>query len=187
MRTLRAAALALLLLLAFPTLTPAQSTLTQDEALKLAFPTATAIELRTAFMGDQEVAAAKRLAGSGVEVKSGVVTYYLAKRGSSPLGTAYFDAHRVRTLPEVVMIVVSPQATIERIEVLRFAEPPQYRAPEGWLEQFEGERLSSELSLRGEIVNMTGASLTSKAVTDAARRTLALHQVIHSTPAAAGR
>ncbi len=163
----------------------AQSFLTQEEALRLAFPTATAIERRTAFLGEREVAAAKRSAGGGVEVRSGMITYYAARRGGTPLGTAYFDAHRVRTLPEVVMIVVSPRSTVDRIEILKFAEPPQYRAPEGWLHQFEGKGLSREVSLRGGIVNMTGASLTAKAITDATRRTLALHQVINPAPAAA--
>ena len=175
-----ASLLLLALVLTFaPALASAQTFLTQDEALKLAFPGATAIERRTAFLGEKEVQAAKSLAGSGVEVRSGMVTYYVARRGSAPLGTAYFDAHRVRTLPEVLMVVVSPQATVERVEILKFAEPPQYRAPEGWLKQFRGKPLSRELSLRGGVVNMTGATLTSKAVTDAARRTLALHQVIN--------
>lgn len=181
-------ALALLLAFAGAAVPAAEAQqLTQDEALRLAFPGATAVERKTAFLGAAQVAAAKRLAGSGVEVRAGVVTYYAARRGATPLGVAYFDSHRVRTLPEVVMIVVTPQATIERIEVLRFSEPPQYRAPDGWLDQLEGEGLTARLSLRGSVANMTGATLTSKALTDAARRTLALHRVIHGAPPATAR
>ena len=152
--------------------------MTQEEALELAFPSATSIERHTAFLGAREVEAARRLAGSGVEMRSGVVTYYSARRESAPLGTAYFDAHRVRTLPEVVMVVVSPQGTVDRVEVLKFTEPPQYRPRTAWLRQFLGKRLSREVSLRRGIANMTGATLTSRAVTDAIRRVLALHQVI---------
>lgn len=167
-----------LVLLALPGLASAQQLLTPEEALRLAFPQATAIERRTAFLGEREVEAARQRAGRGVEVKTGVVTYYVGKRGSTELGVAYFDVHPVRTLPEVLMVVVSPQSAIERVEVLRFAEPPEYRAPEGWLKQLEGKRLTSELSLRRGVVNMTGATLTSHAVTRAARRVLALHEVI---------
>lgn len=76
------------------------------------------------------------------------------------------------------MIVVKPDGRVERIEVLKFSEPPEYRAPNGWLKQFEGKALSDELSLKGTIVNITGATLTSRAVTEATRRVLALHRVI---------
>lgn len=155
-----------------------QDAITQAEALELAFPTATSIERRTSFLTERELARVRELAGNRVEVKPGVLIHYVAKRGDQPLGVAYFDAHRVRTLPEVLMIVVSPRATVERIEIVRFAEPPEYRAPAGWLEQFAGEPLSDRLSVRRGIANITGASLTSRAVTDAVRRVLALHTVV---------
>lgn len=156
----------------------AQEVLTQAEALDLAFPTATSIERRTSFLGDRELARVRELAGNRVEVRPGVLIHYVAKRGDQPLGVAYFDAHRVRTLSEVLMIVVSPRARVERIEILRFSEPPEYRAPGGWLAQFEGKPLSDDLSVRRGIANITGASLTSRAVTEAVRRVLALHAII---------
>lgn len=94
------------------------------------------------------------------------------------MGAAYFDAHRVRTLPEVLMIVVGPEGRVRRIEILRFSEPPEYEAPRSWLEQFREKPLSDDLSLKGSIVNITGATLTSRAVTNATRRTLAIHSVV---------
>jgi hypothetical protein len=77
------------------------------------------------------------------------------------------------------MIVVTPGSAIDRIEVVRFAEPPEYKAPERWLATFVGRVLDGRLSLKGDIVTLTGATLTSDAVTEASRRVLALHQVIH--------
>ncbi len=156
----------------------AQVFLTQEEALRLAFPAPATLERRTAFLGEKEVAEARALAGNGIELDQTVVTYYVGAREGTPLGAAYFDVHRVRTLPEVVMIVVTPDERIERIEVLKFAEPPEYRASQEWIGQFHGQALSDDLSLKAAIRNMTGASLTSQAVTRAARRVLALHHVI---------
>jgi len=156
----------------------AQVLLTQEEALRLAFPPPAEVARRTAFLEEADLAAARGLAGDGVEVDQTVVTYYMGLRDDAPLGAAYFDVHRVRTLPEVLMIVVAPDESIARIEVLKFSEPPEYRAAEGWIEQFSGRGLDDELSLKGAIRNMTGASLTSQAVTRAARRVLALHRVI---------
>ncbi|GIW51986.1 MAG: FMN-binding protein [Gemmatimonadales bacterium] len=156
----------------------AQQRLTQEQALRLAFPEPARIERMTAFLSQADLERAREIAGPGVEIRSSVVTYYLGRRGGEILGAAYFDRHRVRTLDEVLMIVVGPDDRIKHIEVLRFAEPPEYRPPEGWLRQLQDRALDDELSLKGAIVNLTGATLTSQAVVQAARRVLALHRVI---------
>lgn len=158
----------------------AQETLTVDEALALAFPAPAAWERETAFLTEPDLERVRMLAGPGIDVGQSVVTYYVAVLGSDTLGYAYFDAHRVRTLPEVLMIVVTPAATIDRIEVVRFTEPPEYRPPDDWLRTFGGYALTEDLRLKGKIITITGATLTSRAVTHASRRTLALHEVIRS-------
>ena len=82
--------------------------------------------------------------------------------------------------------IVGPDDKVRRIEVLRFAEPPEYHPRDGWLAQFEGHTLAPDLSLKGSIRAMTGATLTSNAVTRSVRRVLALHRRIHPfAPAAA--
>ena len=156
-----------------------QAQLSLDEALRVAFPAPTQIERRTAFLTELDLAAVRKYAGPDIPVSQRVVTYYLAQANDSAIGVAYFDSHRVRTLNEVVMIVVVPPDRIRNIEVLRFAEPPEYHASEPWLEQFRSRSLSPELSLKGSIRNLTGATLTSKAIVQAARRVLALHAQIH--------
>ncbi|NIR46026.1 MAG: FMN-binding protein [Gemmatimonadetes bacterium] len=158
--------------------------LTQEDALRVAFPEPAEIERRTAFLSDADLGRARELAGEEVQIEGRVVTYYVGTLEGRPLGVAYFDAHRVRTLPEVLMIVVTPEARIERIEILAFKEPPEYLVPTSWLQQIVGRRLSDELSVKGSIVNMTGATLTSRAITGASRRVLALHQVIDPLDAA---
>jgi Na+-translocating ferredoxin:NAD+ oxidoreductase RnfG subunit len=153
--------------------------LTQDEALRLAFPEPALVERHTAFLDDEDIAAARDLAGKGVELASRVVTYYTGVSDDGEvLGAAYFDSHLVRTLHEVLMIVVTPDDRIDRIEVLRFDEPPEYLVPDDWIAQLEGKALDDELSLKGSVVNMTGATLTSEAIVAAGRRALAVHAVI---------
>lgn len=152
-------------------------TLTQDEALALAFGSAD-VERRTAFLDDTQMETARELAGPRIRIEQGVLPYYVATDGGAPVGVAYFDAHRVRTLQEVLMVVVDPEGRVDRVETVSFREPPEYRAPDGWVDQFLGRGLDDELSLRGEIAPMTGATLTANAVTAAVRRVLALHHVI---------
>lgn len=151
--------------------------LTQEEALRRAFPEGTSIERRTAYLDDAQIARAQALAGRGVEIEAGIVSYYVGTHGGRPAGAAYFDAQRVRTLPQVVMIVVDREGHLERIDIVRWAEPPEYRPPSRWLAQFLG-RVLDDVSERGGIAGITGATLTTRASTQASRRVLALHQVI---------
>lgn len=155
----------------------AQTLLTQEEALGLAFPSSR-VERHTAYLAEAELDRARRRAGSDVPIEQGIITYYVGHRDGRPTGVAYFDVHRVRTMEEVVMVVVSPDHRVRRIDVLKFTEPPEYRAPEGWVAQLEGRALDEELALTGAIRNLTGATLTARALTRAARRILALHAVI---------
>jgi Na+-translocating ferredoxin:NAD+ oxidoreductase RnfG subunit len=158
---------------------PAAAQLSLQEALQAAFPPPAKVERRTAFLTPAALDSARADAGSDVPVDQSVVSYYVATRDGAPVGVAYFDSHRVRTLNEVLMIVVGPDAKVQRIEVLRFAEPPEYHPRDGWLAQFQGHALAPDLSLKGSISAMTGATLTSNAVTRAVRRVLALHRRIH--------
>lgn len=170
----RSCLLAVLLLLAAGA-GDAKVFLTVDEAVKLAFP-GCAITKRTAFLTPEQVRRAREL--SQGEVPSALLTYYVATRGGQPAGTAYFDTHRVRTLPETLMVVVDPQGRVGRIEVVSFREPEEYMPRGAWYEQFRGKALGPDLQLKRDIRPVTGATLTARATTDAVRRVLALHRVL---------
>jgi len=165
--------------------------LSLQEAVAGAFPPPATVERRTAFLTAQDLDAIQVSAGRNAPVTQRVVTYYLARKDGKPVGVAYFDSHRVRTLNEVVMIVVEPQDggkdRIRSVEVLRFAEPPEYHASDPWLDQFKGKSLNQELSLKRSIANMTGATLTSNAIVRATRRVLAIHERIRPFASAAER
>lgn len=170
---LGALVLALCVLVAAPA--AAKIFLGVDEALKVVFP-GCKIERRTAYLTPAQLQKVKNLAG--VEVPSALVSYHTATRDGQPAGTAYFDTHKVRTLPETLMIVVDPQGKVARIEVISFREPEEYMPRAAWYQQFLGKKLDAELQIKRGVRPVTGATLTARATTDAVRRVLALHQVI---------
>jgi electron transport complex protein RnfG len=157
--------------------------LTREEALRLAFPGAT-IERKTAFLTLEQQHQAQKLSGDAA-LPGALVTYYAATKDGRDVGTAYFDAHVVRTMTETIMVAVDPAGAIARIEVLSFSEPEEYMPREGWYAQFSGKPLNDELSMKRAIRPVTGATLTARATTDAARRVLALHRVLHPPAAEA--
>ncbi len=150
--------------------------MTQQEALATAFPAGAKIVRQTIFLTKQQADDARR--ESGVAFNERLVIRYQATAGDKVAGYAYFDTHRVRTLPETVMIVVTPEGSISRIDILSFDEPTDYFPKKRWVDQIVGRRLDRELSLDRAIRPISGASLTAQAIVNASRKVLALHHVI---------
>ena len=150
--------------------------ITVEEALMLVFPDA-ATTRQTLFLSDEQRARAAK--ASGAEISSSLATRYEAhdERGEF-LGWAYLDTHRVRTLPETLMIVLDAHGVVQRVEVVTFREPLEYMPREGWYRQYDGQDLDDDLALKREIRPVTGATLTARATTDAVRRILAIHDAV---------
>lgn len=157
--------------------------LTVEEALRLAFPECE-IQRRTHYLSDAELKRARELASA--DVASAIVYAYAATREGRVAGTAYFDTHRVRTLPETLMVAVDPAGRVARVEVLSFDEPLEYLPRGNWYGQFRGRALDEELRPRRGIQGVTGATLTARSTTEAVRRVLALHQVLQERAARGG-
>ncbi len=150
----------------------AKSFLTQEEALRLAFPKGAVVARKTAFLTEGDRAEVARRSGGAPP--PGLVVYYSATVDGRDAGTAYFDTHVVRTLPETILVVVDAKSTIARIEVLSFSEPEEYLPREAWYGQFRGRTLGDELSERKGLRPVTGATITVRVTVEAARRVLAL-------------
>lgn len=156
---------------------PAESKvfLTVDEALALAYP-GCEVERTTVFLSEEQLATARAEAEVAIETR--LVYPYVARCGDSVGGSAYFDSHRVRTLPETVMVALDAEGKVLRVEILAFREPEDYIPKDIWYEQFQGEELDEELDLKRSIRGVTGATLTVRATTDAVRRVLAIHRTL---------
>lgn len=159
---------------------PAATYLTQDEALARAFPDAE-VERKGYVLTEAQMEQAADLAGK--PLPSALAAAYVATRAGVAVGTAYFDAHRIHSHPQTLMIVVNPDNTVADVVVVAFEEPRKYQAPAAWLKQFPGRKLDDQLNLRKDIQGISGATLTARATTKAVRRTLALHAVLHRSSA----
>ena len=158
--------------------------LTQQEALRLAFPEGVAVERRTMFLTDAQQLELQKL-GRTENPPEAFVVYYVGRRDGQPVGTAYFDTHQVRTMPETILVLVDPAGAVRRVEVLSFLEPEDYLPMPRWYGQFAGRALDDELSLKKGIHPVAGATLTARATTEAVRRVLALDSLIRAEAAGA--
>ena len=149
---------------------------TTQEALALVFP-GTLITRKEHWLTEPQAQRAKVLAGTPLPGLWQVA--YEARKEGRLVGVAFLDTHRVRTLPETAMVAVSPEGRILRVEVIAFREPQEYMARDAWVRQFDGKQLDSQLTLKGAIRPLAGSTLTANSLTDAARRSLALHQLLY--------
>ncbi len=149
---------------------------TTQEAMALAFPGAH-LTRKEQVLSEAQAARVRALAQ--VELPGSWLVAYEARRSGVLVGVGFFDTHRVRTLNETLLVAISAEGRILRVEAVAFREPAEYMAKEAWVRQFEGRGLDAQLNLKAAIHPLAGATLTAHAMTDAARRCLALHRVLY--------
>jgi hypothetical protein len=162
----------LLILLLVATAAHARVLLTQEQALATAFPAPATVARQKFFLTPEQLAAARK--ESGVDFDDRLVVRYAGSDGR----VAYFDTHRVRTEPETVMVVVNPDGSVDRVEILSFNEPTDYFPKRRWLDQLLHRKLDGELALNRGVRPISGASLTGRALVNATRKVLALHHAL---------
>lgn len=151
--------------------------MSQKDALGVAFAPGVAVERRTAYLSEEQVREIETLARA--KLGSRVWTYYVGASSAGIAGYAYFETHVVRSMTETFMAALNPDGSVRFVEILAFAEPEDYRPRPRWLEQFQGRSLKDDLMVHRAIRNITGASLTSEALTTGLRRVLAVHAFLH--------
>jgi hypothetical protein len=171
------AVLAAVVLLASGGRARGEALLAKDEALARAFPGAQ-VTAETVFLSEEQVGMVRQRTGR--EPPSKLFTFYVARREGAIIGYGVIDTHVVRTLPEAFLVVLSPAGVVERVLMLAFYEPPEYRPSDRWLEQFHGRSAGDTRDWRvgRDVHGITGATLTAYAVTDALRRITVLFDLV---------
>jgi hypothetical protein len=148
----------------------------REEALRAAFPEADTIEKEIRLLSDDQARQIEGIARAKLE--SRMVTIHVGKKNQQVLGYALIDIHVVRTQPEAVMVVLTPEGVVESTLIVAFHEPLDYLPPPRWLKQFPKRTLASDLGLGHGIAAITGATLSANGVTESVRRALAVYQVL---------
>lgn len=149
--------------------------ISREEALKAAFPGAKVVPSMV-FLDKSEMEEIAKKSNS--KLNTALIARYDAFLNGKEVGRAYLDTHVVRTKKESLLIILNPDGKLRRVEIVAFLEPPDYIPPERWYEQFEGKTVDDRIQLKQDIPAVTGATLTSKATTEAIRRVLAIDALL---------
>ena len=146
----------------------------RDEALATAFPEAE-VAKRILYFSDAERARVEELARAPMD--SGLFTAYVARRDGAVAGYAFIDTRTVRSKAATFMVVLGPDGDVRSTRILAWQEPPEYQPPERWLAQFDGGRLDAGLEAGEDIHAMSGATLSTRVLTEGVRRVAAIHRI----------
>ena len=120
-------------------------------------------------------------ASAGVGMPRHEPKVWRALAGDAPLG--FFFVDEVIGKHELITYAVGIAAdrTVRGVEILDYRESRggEVRDPR-WRAQFAGKRASDPLRLGEDIQNITGATLSSRHITEGVRRLLALHKTVLS-------
>lgn len=159
----------------------------QSEALQSAFPSAERFERRAFILTEDQAEMVRTLARAPLESRIGAL--HVAWRGEIPLGYAWIGVHTVRTMPEALLVALTPDGRVLGVRVLAFYEPEDYLPIDRWRAQFAGRTLADPIQLKRDVHAVAGATLSARATTRAVRLALALHRVLvlsTSDPAGSG-
>jgi len=176
----RAAAACSLLLAGIGAVRPPEAHATvfyaRNELMQLAFPDADQVQAIDFFLEPAEREAIEARASARLD--SDLVTVYVGREHGVATGYAIIDTHTVRTMPETLLSVVSPDGSLSAIYMVAFYEPLEYLPSERWLARLSNRQLADELRVGRGVAGITGSTLSSRAVVDAVRRALAIHAVL---------
>lgn len=147
----------------------------KDEAMKLAFGEEATVEVMSLFPTEEQVKQIEQLAK--VKLDSNLISLYVGKKQGAIIGYAAIESHTVRTQPETLLLVLDLEGHLRNVYTLAFHEPPEYQPPERWYVQLVNRSLD-QLSFDQDVQGVAGATLSTRAALNSARKVQAVFQVM---------
>ncbi|MFN8006701.1 MAG: FMN-binding protein [Terriglobia bacterium] len=153
----------------------AQTFLTLDKAPREVFPEADSFEQQKIPSTPQLRKEALKLIGRNPSVWEPFYFVYIAKRGTERLGYAIVCEEIGRDRPITFITAVNPDGTVKDMAVMMYRETRggEVHYPV-FTDQFKGKSLQNPILGQGDIRNITGATLSVRAMATGVRKALAI-------------
>jgi Na+-translocating ferredoxin:NAD+ oxidoreductase RnfG subunit len=158
----------------------AETLLTQDQALKVVFPKSESVQTEKKTLNDQQRQELEN--NTGLRFPESEYPTFLARTRGEADGYAVI-LNEIGKHEDITFIVgVSPKGKVLEVAVMEYRESRGGEVREQrFLSQFKGKTSSDPIRVNQDIVNYTGATLSSYAISRGVRRALALTHLFYGT------
>ncbi|GMT50149.1 MAG: FMN-binding protein [bacterium] len=176
MKRLLALSLTFILVLLISQLAFSRVYLNKDQALKIAFPKAPSVKRKVVWFEDADIPKIEKLARQKLGLKR--IVLYIGKKKDKITGYAIIDNVIGKKEYITYMLVISPKGKIKGVEILAFRESQGSEITNrGWRGQFKEKDIQDPIRLRQDITNISGATLSCRAITKGVRKLLAIFEI----------
>jgi Na+-translocating ferredoxin:NAD+ oxidoreductase RnfG subunit len=145
--------------------------ITPEEALKDAFGNCI-IEKKRIYLTENDATILEK--ELGFKIKHRFYSFYIAKDHKNVSGYALLQTDVVRTKEMSLMVILNPDYSIKNLYLISFYEPIEYKPSERWLKLFINKNKNDPLVPGIDLPVVSGATLTSRTVSNMVRLTLKL-------------
>jgi Na+-translocating ferredoxin:NAD+ oxidoreductase RnfG subunit len=155
---------------------PIREYATVDEVLQLAFPGLDITRKKIAIPPEKRARIEELTKGKFSRKK---MTFHIARKAGEVAGYAAVENERGKKRNITFMVSIDPQGKVMRVDILTFRESQGYEIENPkWREQFKGKSIKDPLRVKRDIVNISGATMSSRAVTRGVKKVLAVVEVM---------
>ena len=157
----------------------AQVYLLEAEAPRAIFPDSTTSARKVLELSDTEQAALAKVLDRKVEVRN--YAYLEVRNDKGPIGVIFMLDVIGQSQPIAFAVGVRPDGALQDVQVMVYREPQGEAIQERrFRKQFTGKRLTDPITLGKDIDAISGATISARSATYAARKGLALAQVVRA-------
>lgn len=156
----------------------AQTFLTLEQAPKAVFPEADSFDQRKITSTPELRAEVLRLVGRKPSIWEPFYYAYVARRGGEIIGYAIVCEEIGRDRPISYIVAANPGGDVKDVAIMNYRETRggEVRYP-AFTRQFKGKSLRNPIQGQGDIRNITGATLSVRAMATGVRKALAVIQL----------
>ncbi len=147
----------------------------KNEAMELAFGAGATVEPLSLFPDEDQVVKIEQVAK--IKLESGLFTFYVGKNQDKIVGYAAIETSTVRTKPETLMIVLSPEGELNHVYTLAFHEPSEYEPPQAWYEKLYKKPLAN-MDFNKGVDGISGATLSTRTALNSIRKVMMIYQLM---------
>ena len=155
---------------------------TVEAALRVIFPAASFVDKKQLVLSQEQIRSVEASAQiTFAQAHSENVTVYIIKDGKTVVGYAFEDSVIGKWGPIHYLTGLDPKGSVVQVVILDYKEiRGRPISKKRFLKQYKGKTTSDEIMLRTDIDGITGATISSRSLTDGVRKTLHIYELIKS-------